>query len=224
MKSPQCAPGHGALSTVRSLYAGAVLPIHIDEHLIVLCKPAGLLTVPGRTEPDCLATRAQALWPDARVVHRLDQATSGIVLMARGQEMQRRLSAAFEARQTRKRYVAVVHGLPADDAGAIELPLGPDWPNRPKQQVDPERGKPSLTHWRVLQRDPGTCQTRLALTPVTGRTHQLRVHLLAIGHPIVGDTLYGQAPAGRLMLHADELSLVHPASGLEGTWSSPAPF
>jgi tRNA pseudouridine32 synthase/23S rRNA pseudouridine746 synthase len=130
-----------------------VLPIHIDEHLIVLDKPAGLLTVPGRTEPDCLAARAERLWPEARVVHRLDQATSGLVLMARGAEMQRRLGAAFEARRVHKRYLAVVHGLVADDAGTIDLPLAADWPRRPRQQVDPVRGKPSLTHWQVLERD-----------------------------------------------------------------------
>jgi tRNA pseudouridine32 synthase / 23S rRNA pseudouridine746 synthase len=201
-----------------------VLPIHIDEHLVVLDKPAGLLTVPGRTEPDCLAARAQRLWPDARVVHRLDQATSGLVLMARGTDMQRRLSAAFESRQVLKRYLAVVHGLPADEGGTIKLPLAADWPRRPRQQVDLQRGKPSVTHWQVLRRDAASGCSLLALTPVTGRSHQLRVHLLAIGHPIVGDTLYDQAPADRLMLHAAELALQHPATGQPCRWRSAAPF
>lgn len=190
----------------------------------MLDKPAGLLTVPGRTEPDCLSARAERLWPEARVVHRLDQATSGLVLMARGADMQRLLSAAFETRQVHKRYLAVVQGLLADDDGTIDLPLAADWPHRPRQQVDPVRGKPSLTHWQVLQRNAGARQSLLALTPVTGRTHQLRVHLLAIGHPIIGDTLYGQAPAGRLMLHAAELALQHPATGLACRWTSAAPF
>lgn len=201
-----------------------MLPIHIDEHLIVLDKPAGLLTVPGRTEPDCLAARAERLWPEARVVHRLDQATSGLVLMARGAEMQRRLGAAFEARRVHKRYLAVVHGLVADDAGTIDFPLAADWPRRPRQQVDPVRGKPSLTHWQVLERDSPSQRSLLALTPVTGRSHQLRVHLLAIGHPIIGDTLYGQAPAGRLMLHAAELALAHPVTGQPCRWTCTSPF
>lgn len=208
----------------RPSYARAVLPIHIDDQLIVLDKPAGLLAVPGRTEPDCLAARAQAHWPDALVVHRLDQPTSGLWVMARGATAQRQLSDAFAARRVDKTYTAVVQGLMAADAGEIDLPLAADWPNRPRQQVDTTGGKPALTRWQVLSRDAASCSTRLALTPVTGRTHQLRVHLQAIGHPIVGDVLYGAAPAARLMLHASALALPHPHDGALLRLESTAPF
>ncbi|MFT3777625.1 MAG: RluA family pseudouridine synthase [Ottowia sp.] len=201
-----------------------------DAHLLALVKPAGLLAVPGRGEDkaDCLSRRAQARWPDARVVHRLDQATSGLMLLARGAEMQRRLSAAFAERRVRKRYEALVHGrpdAPADGDGwaEIDLPLLIDWPNRPRSKVDLALGKPSRTRWRPLERDEGT--TRLALEPVTGRSHQLRVHLHAIGHPIVGDALYGTPDgAPRLMLHATALRLAHPATGEALALQSAAPF
>ena len=199
-------------------------PIHVDDHLLVLDKPAGLLAVPGRTEFDCLATRAQACWPDARVVHRLDMATSGLMLFARGDSVQRQLSDAFATRQVRKRYLAEVEGLVTDDVGRIELPLGADWPHRPRQRVDRARGRPSLTHYQVLSRDPAHGLTRLSLEPVTGRTHQLRVHLQAIGHCIVGDTLYGGKVASRLMLHAAALSLAHPANGRAIEFLSPVTF
>lgn len=202
-------------------YHWRVWPLYIDAHLLVLDKPAGLLSVPGRTEPDCLAARAQALWPDALVVHRLDQATSGLLVMARGLEAQRRLGWAFERRRVHKRYEAVVEGTLDDDAGRIELPLIVDWPNRPRQVVDPLRGKPALTHWRVLARGGG--RTHVALQPVTGRSHQLRVHLQAIGHPIVGDDLYGRA-GPRLLLHACALTLPHPADGRPVHFESPVPF
>ena len=214
-------PRRRPASTAGVLYPGEVLPLYIDDHLLVLDKPAGLLAVPGRTEPDCLATRAQALWPDVRVVHRLDQATSGLIAFARGAEAQRVLSASFAERRVDKRYVAVVDGVVADDQGEIDLPLAADWPNRPRQVVDPARGKPSLTHWQVLARENG--RTRLALTPVTGRTHQLRVHLQAIGHPIVGDGLYGQT-GPRLLLHAAHLTLPHPYDGRPVAVESHAPF
>ena len=165
-------------------------PVHLDPYMIVVDKPAGLLAVPGRSEADCMATRVQALWPEALVVHRLDMATSGLLLLARGAQMQRLLSQAFAERRVDKRYIAVVHGLPVEDSGKIDLPLAADWPNRPRQQIDHGRGKAALTLWRVLGRDPATQQTRLELQPVSGRTHQLRVHLAAIGHPVVGDALY----------------------------------
>lgn len=198
-----------------------MLPVYIDSHLLVLDKPQGLLSVPGRTEPDCLSARAQARWPDALVVHRLDQATSGLFVMARGAEAQRRLGRAFETRRVHKTYVAVVEGSLADDAGEVTLPLAADWPNRPRQQVDTLRGRPALTRWRVLQRRADRCLVELQ--PVTGRSHQLRVHLQAIGHPIVGDDLYGRA-GPRLLLHATALELPHPEHGRPVHLHSPAPF
>ena len=202
--------------------------VFVDEHLVVMDKPSGLLAVPGRGEDkqDCLSARAQRLWPDALIVHRLDMATSGLVLMGRGLHMQRVLSRAFEQRAVAKRYEAVVAGRVEGDEGVIELPLARDWPNRPRQKVDREQGRASLTRWRVLAR--GDDSTRLALEPVTGRTHQLRVHLQAIGHPILGDALYAppavQAAAVRLALHASELALAHPATGEPLAFSSPPPF
>jgi len=206
-----------------------------DAHLLVADKPAGLLSVPGRgaDKQDCLAARIQALHPDALVVHRLDQATSGLLLFARGAAMQRLLSAAFEHRQVRKLYQAVVAGVPPeagspDGWATIDLPLAADWPNRPRQQVDPVHGRPSRTRWRVLGPGPLPGTTRLALEPVTGRAHQLRVHLQALGHPIVGDALYAPADvaaaAPRLLLHACALALAHPADGTARCWTSPAPF
>jgi len=202
----------------------------VDEHLVVLDKPAGLLAVPGRGEDkqDCLSARAQALWPDALVVHRLDMATSGLFLMGRGVHMQRVLSRAFAERQVHKTYQALVAGtLGAVGArGEIALPLAADWPNRPRQKVDPDAGRPSLTRWTVLAAEGDT--TRLALEPVTGRSHQLRVHLQAIGHPIVGDTLYAPpevaARSPRLLLHANALQLAHPATGEPLAFASPVPF
>lgn len=201
-------------------YDRGVLPLYVDESMLVLEKPPGLLSVPGRVEPDCLAARAQTQWPDALVVHRLDQATSGLFVMARGLAAQRRLSGAFEHRKVHKTYVAVVEGYIADDEGRIELPLTVDWPNRPRQIVDHDRGKPALTHWRVLAR--GALRTRVLLHPHTGRSHQLRVHLQAIGHPIVGDDLYGTA-GPRLLLHASALTLPHPADGRPMRFESPVP-
>ncbi len=202
--------------------------LHADDALLVFDKPAGLPAVPGRPEHlhDCLASRAQARWPDALVVHRLDMATSGLIVMARGLEAQRQLSAAFASRQVHKRYVALVDGRIESAEGEIDLPLIADWPNRPKQKVDHAAGKPSLTRYRVLAHEAQG--TRVALEPVTGRSHQLRVHLQAIGHPILGDTLYAdasaQARSDRLCLHACELRLAHPASGEALVFSSPAPF
>ena len=198
-----------------------------DDTLVIIEKPAGLLAVPGRGEHlrDCVATRLRACFADALVVHRLDQATSGLMLFARGAAAQRSLSRLFEARLVVKRYVALVAGPMDRDAGSIDLPLGADWPNRPRQQVDIRRGKASLTHWRVLSRDVAARTTRVELEPVTGRSHQLRVHLLAIGHPIVGDALYAPALAApRLMLHACALALPHPHDGRALNFSSQAPF
>lgn len=201
-----------------------ITPLHLDEHLLVVDKPEGLLSVPGRGEAgrDNLASRVQSQWPDALVVHRLDQATSGLVVFGRGAAAQRALSMAFAERRVAKRYTAVVAGSPAGNEGRIELPLVCDWPNRPRQMVDFTRGKPSLTHWRVLAHEGS--RTRLALQPVTGRSHQLRVHLMAIGHAIVGDTLYAGEPAPRLLLHAEHLAFEHPTGGAPLAFTCPAPF
>lgn len=204
-----------------------LVPLYEDNSLLVLNKPAGLLCVPGRgpDKQDCLSARAQAAWHDALVVHRLDMATSGIVVMARGIEAQRRLSAAFEKRQVHKRYTAVVVGeLPNPESGngwnRIELPLAADWLDRPRSVVCEQTGKPSLTRWRLdtaaVPRSNIPLTTRLELEPLTGRSHQLRVHLMAIGHPIVGDPLYAsaeqEAMSPRLLLHAQTLEIAHPIS------------
>ena len=203
--------------------------VHIDEALVVVRKPPGLLSVPGRgpERADCVSARVQQRLPDALVVHRLDMATSGLLLMARGAEAQRRLNAAFAQRRVAKRYTAVVAGRIDADCGEVALPLRCDWPNRPRQMVDPDLGKPALTRWQVLSRhDPLT--TRVELEPVTGRSHQLRVHLQSIGHPIVGDELYAPEPwqraATRLLLHASHLGLEHPTGGQWLCFSDPARF
>jgi tRNA pseudouridine32 synthase/23S rRNA pseudouridine746 synthase len=199
--------------------------LYRDEWLLAVDKPAGLLAVPGRGEGkrDCMALRVQACVPEALVVHRLDQATSGLMLFGRGAAVQRALSIAFAERRVAKRYEAWVHGQPSADSGEIDLPLAADWPRRPRQKVDP-LGKASLTRWRVLARTDRA--TRLALEPVTGRSHQLRVHLAAIGHPIVGDALYADEaePAPRLLLHACELRLAHPREATMLSLASAAPF
>ncbi len=202
--------------------------LHLDEALLVADKPAGLPTVPGRPVElhDCLWHRVRELVPDALVVHRLDMATSGLVLFARGIEAQRSLSRDFAQREVGKTYVAVVSGEVTHETGQIDLPLAADWPNRPRQKVDLETGKPSLTRWRVLAREPG--RTRLLLEPLTGRSHQLRVHLAAIGHPILGDTLYADAPttaaAPRLLLHASALAFAHPLDARPLRFESALPF
>lgn len=207
--------------------------LHEDAHLLAFDKPSGLLSVPGRgaDKQDCLATRALAQWPDARVVHRLDQATSGVIVFARGPDMQRALGTAFEQRRVDKTYVAIVDGWLDGASGVIDLPLRADWPNRPRQAVDRESGKPARTHWQLLERlrtEDGAPCSRLALTPETGRTHQLRVHLQALGHPILGDTLYA-APevmrrAPRLLLHAQSLAFEHPGTGQQLRIVTTSPF
>ena len=206
-----------------------VQAVYEDAHLLVLHKPAGLLCVPGRGEDkqDCLSARAQQRWPGALIVHRLDQATSGLVLMARSLAVQRLLSEAFATRQVQKRYVAVVQGAlgqpqpqcpPESPWQLIDLPIAADWERRPLRVVDATTGKPSQTHWRAVGYDSAQHTTRVELEPLTGRTHQLRVHLSALGHPIVGDTLYAPPPhhAGqRLLLHARELGFTHP---IDASW------
>lgn len=205
--------------------------LYADGSMLVCDKPSGLLSVPGRgpDKQDCLSARLQALYPDARVVHRLDMATSGLLLMARGAASQRTLGEAFASGAVHKRYEALVRGeLPCDAPASwhtIDLPLAPDWPRRPLQRVDTTHGKPSRTRWRCLQSAQG--RSRVALEPLTGRSHQLRVHLTAIGHPILGDALYQPETAAelpRLMLHAAVLQLPHPADGRVMRFHSPAPF
>ena len=201
-----------------------------DEALIVVDKPAGLLAVPGRgaDKQDCLAARVQARWPDAQVVHRLDMATSGLMLFARGAALQRQLSRDFAERRIAKHYVAVVDGRMPSTEGRIELPLAADWPRRPLQKVDSAHGKASQTDWQQLEYDAARQATRLALMPLTGRTHQLRVHLSAIGHAILGDALYAppelRGRADRLLLHACGLSLAHPLGGHVLQLHSDTPF
>ena len=207
--------------------------LYQDDVLLILNKPSGLLSVPGRGEDkqDCLSARVQAQFSDALVVHRLDMATSGLLLMARGLPAQRSLNAAFENRQVTKRYVACVAGLlPIDSQWqTIDLPILVDWPNRPLRTIHPN-GQPSVTRWRCISNENPTFQgtSRLELEPVTGRSHQLRVHLQALGYPIAGDSLYAplevQALAPRLLLHACSLSFPHPLSGEALQFQCPADF
>ena len=196
-----------------------------DDALVAVNKPTGLLTVPGRgpDKQDCLLLRVQEEFPDVLMVHRLDMDTSGLVLFARSPEAQRNLSLQFEKRETAKSYVALVEGIVAQDEGLVDYPMRKDMTQRlpPKHLVDCVRGKSAVTEWQVLERGEG--RTRLALFPKTGRSHQLRVHMLAIGHPIVGDPIYGR-PAERLMLHAETLSFSHPQSGDPVQLVCPAPF
>ena len=216
-------PGPAGTAPLTLLYA--------DAALLVFDKPAGLLSVPGRgaDKQDCLSRRAQAQYPDALVVHRLDMATSGLIVMARGADNQRLLSMAFAARQVRKTYVALVDGLVHQAPGStrlIDLPIGVDWPNRPRRVIDFSHGKASETRLRVVSHDLVHLSTRVELEPLTGRSHQLRLHMQAIGHPILGDALYAspaaQAKFARLTLHAQSLELAHPQSGqLLSLWSPP---
>lgn len=224
-------------TTLRPMPEAAELElIYQDDDLLVLNKPPGLLAVPGRgaDKQDCLSSRVQQHFPHALVVHRLDMATSGLMLMALNAPMQRLLNHAFAQREVHKRYEALVQGhlqaAPGDDWRMVDLPIRVDWPRRPLRIIDAQ-GKPSTTRWRLLahaQWHCGTPVSRLALEPITGRSHQLRVHLQALGHPILGDTLYGspevQALSPRMLLHASHLTLTHPSSGQRMTWNSPAPF
>ncbi len=215
-----------------------VTVLHADDALLVLDKPSGLLSVPGRgpENADCLSARVQAIYPDALIVHRLDMGTSGLIVMARGHLAQSTLSLAFARREVHKRYQALASGQPdgsqtdAQGWSEIRLPLIVDWPNRPKSKVCFETGKPSHTRWRLIGQEPrdGRATARLELEPVTGRSHQLRLHLQAIGHPILGDELYADDAtldaAPRLLLHACAIDLPHPVTGERLRFESPAPF
>lgn len=190
--------------------------IYQDDDIVVVNKASGLLSVPGRLpeHQDCLQHRVQRVLPSATIVHRLDMATSGIILLALNKKAHVAISQQFEKRKTSKRYIARVYGKLKESQGSVDLPLICDWPNRPKQKVDFDSGKPSLTHYQVLSEEPET--TLVELTPVTGRSHQLRVHMLALGHPILGDRLYAHEEAlkasNRLQLHAQKLTIYHPVS------------
>ncbi len=202
--------------------------LYQDEALVVFNKPSGLLTVPGKAaeHKDSLAYRAALVWPGVRIVHRLDMATSGIVVMALSADSQRELNRQFQQRSTQKHYITRVSGCVTAEQGSINLPLICDWPNRPKQKVCFEYGKPSLTHYQVLNR--GTDSSRLKLIPVTGRSHQLRVHMQWLGHPILGDKFYaspqGKDAADRLQLHAEQLTLQHPQTMQTMHFICPCPF
>ncbi|KGJ92318.1 pseudouridine synthase [Colwellia psychrerythraea] len=207
--------------------------IYQDKDIVVLNKASGILSVPGRLaeHQDCLQNRVQRVLPTATIVHRLDMATSGLMIMALNKPAHVAISRQFEQRKTQKSYLARVLGLVKLEQGSVDLPLICDWPNRPKQKVDHENGKKSLTHYHVLSRnDSGEEQasTLLELTPVTGRSHQLRVHMLALGHPILGDRLYAPKEAiamrNRLQLHALKLSLFHPSTELAISFNAPCPF
>lgn len=201
-----------------------------DEFLIVLNKPSGLLSVPGRGDDkqDCLISRAQSQYSDALIVHRLDMSTSGLMILARGKEMERYLSILFQKRSVEKKYISVVDGYVKPTFGEIDLPLMTDWPNRPKQKVDYESGKISQTKYSVLSYDKENDTTRIELTPLTGRTHQLRVHMQSIQHAILGDELYAKKEAiekaDRLLLHACYLSFQHPVTDEFLKFNSKAEF
>lgn len=201
--------------------------LHEDAEVLLVDKPAGLLSVPGKGPElaDCLLTRVQAAFPDALLVHRLDRDTSGVMIFALTAHAQRHLGLQFEKRMTKKTYVARVWGVPTEKTGTVDLPLIVDWPNRPRQMVDHVKGKPAQTDWRLLKDDGETA--RMRLHPRTGRSHQLRVHMLALGHPILGDPFYATGPARafpRLMLHSEELRFKHPQGGRSMKIRAAAPF
>nr|WP_284154784.1 RluA family pseudouridine synthase [Algicella marina] len=205
-----------------------LLILHSDASILIVDKPSGLLSVPGKADGlgDCLETRLRAIHPETLLIHRLDMATSGVMVFARTPLAQRHLNWQFERRQVRKTYIARVYGHPDTDAGEINLPLIADWPNRPLQKVCHETGKPAETHWQVLELERAA--SRLRLTPRTGRSHQLRVHMRELGHPILGDTFYASgaalAAADRLQLHAETLTFRHPEGGEWITYEAQTPF
>lgn len=202
--------------------------LHADHEILVVDKPAGLLSVPGKGEDraDCLIARLAGPFPEVLLVHRLDLDTSGVMVFALTRHAQRHLGLQFEKRQVKKVYLARLAGRLEPATGTVDLPLTVDWPNRPRQMVDHERGRPARTDWRVLRATEA--ETRVRLMPLTGRSHQLRVHMRSLGHPILGDPLYAEGAARddhpRLMLHAESLRLRHPDGGRHMTFSAAAPF
>jgi len=203
---------------------GAPSVLHADDDLLVVDKPPGLLSVPGRGPDlaDCLIERLRADFPGVLLVHRLDRDTSGVIAFALTRQAQAHLGRQFEERRTRKRYVALLTGRIAEASGEVDLPIIVDWPNRPRQMICHQTGRPAQTRWKRIAHEGA--QSRVHLVPITGRSHQLRLHMQAIGHPILGDTLYGGAPAPRLMLHAERLELTHPATGAALKITAPVPF
>lgn len=202
--------------------------LHHDSALLVVDKPAGLLSVPGKDpgKEDCLIDRLRLVFPEVLLVHRLDCDTSGVMVFALTKAAQGNLGQQFEKRQTKKIYVARLAGRLEPKEGTVDLPLCVDWPNRPRQHVNHERGKPAVTDWRVIRHDGNT--TRVRLMPQTGRSHQLRVHMLELGHPILGDQIYAEGRArtdySRMMLHAESLRIRHPELGKTMTFTAPLPF
>ncbi len=210
----------------------AIEIIYADEFLVVVNKPTLLLSVPGRGEEkkDCLITRLAVEFPNILTVHRLDWETSGLTVLALNKEIHRHLSRQFQERRVHKNYTAIVYGKPGKESGEISLPLRCDWENRPRQIIDHEQGKASQTYWQTLNQTPNQehNSTRLLLTPITGRSHQLRVHMLAVGHPILGDPRYAHqealSMAERLLLHATRIEFTHPKSNVVIQFYSEAPF
>lgn len=201
--------------------------LHQDHEILVVNKPPGLLSVPGKGDhlSDCLIARLRAVFPEVLLVHRLDRDTSGVMVFALTPHAQRHLGLQFEKRQVRKVYLARVWGEMPAKTGTVDLPLKVDWPNRPRQKVDHADGRAAVTDWRVVRVQDGT--TRVRLYPHTGRSHQLRVHMAEIGHPILGDPIYATGPArdvARLMLHSESLRLRHPDGGAGMSFTAAAPF
>ncbi len=202
--------------------------VYQDEHILIADKQSGLLTVPGRgpEKQDCLISRIQETFPTAEVVHRLDMETSGLVIFALSKPIQSNLGRQFQERKVHKTYHAVVAGCPTATSGCISLPLITDWPNRPRQKVDFDIGKPSETLWECI--DCTETYSLIRLTPITGRSHQLRVHMAEIGHPILGDRLYAPEEIfnerARLQLHASHIQFTHPVSGDDISCTSNLPF
>ncbi|MEQ5869961.1 RluA family pseudouridine synthase [Sagittula sp. NFXS13] len=207
--------------------SGEIPVLHEDSDLLIVDKPAGLLSVPGKGPElaDCLLTRLESAFPTARLIHRLDRDTSGVMVFALTAHAQKHLNLQFEQRKTKKTYVARVKGRLEPKTGDVDLPLIVDWPNRPRQMVCHETGKAALTGYRVLKASDE--ESRVRLFPHSGRTHQLRVHMLSLGHPILGDELYNPETASqypRMMLHAEELRVNHPENGKGMTFRANAPF
>ncbi len=207
---------------------GPIEILHADPHFLIINKPPGLLSVAGKPDShkDCLELRIQRQYQDARIIHRLDMDTSGIMVLARTSQAHRHIGLQFENRQITKSYCALVWGVPQEISGQIDLPLICDWPNRPLQKVDFDTGKSAQTKWQVSETRTGI--TRVDLRPKTGRSHQLRVHMNELGHPILGDRLYAHDQAynaaKRMMLHAQTLAFRHPDGGKHLRFTAPCPF